>query len=125
MGLGLLDQLQIPMTVVSDRIAGALNRSGATQVVALNIYKAFDRVWHAFPLHKLKSYGLREFQIRFLALFCLFSVIDSFGWFWMGILNKNIQLMVEFLQALFLFLWFDLWGRLMGVTVEAKFPKTA
>ena len=43
------------LTVVSDRIASALNRSGATQAVALNIFKTFDRVWHAGPLHKLKS----------------------------------------------------------------------
>ena len=32
------------VTVVSDRIARAFNRSGATQAVALDIYKAFDRV---------------------------------------------------------------------------------
>ena len=31
------------LTVVSDRIA----RSGATQAVALDISKAFDRVWQA------------------------------------------------------------------------------
>ena len=36
------------LTVVSDRIAGA------TQAVALDISKAFDRVWHAGLLHKLK-----------------------------------------------------------------------
>ena len=45
-------------TVVSDRIARAFNRSGATQAVALDISKAFDRVWHAGLLHKLKSYGI-------------------------------------------------------------------
>ena len=39
--LGLLDQLQI-LTVVSDGIARA-NRSGATQAVAFDISKAFDR----------------------------------------------------------------------------------
>ena len=32
------------LTVVSDRIARAFNRSGATQTVALDIAKAFDRV---------------------------------------------------------------------------------
>ena len=42
----------------SDRIARAFNRSGATQAVALDISKAFDRVWHAGLLHKLKSYGI-------------------------------------------------------------------
>ena len=33
-------------------------RSGATRAVALDISKAFDRVWHAGLLHKLKSYGI-------------------------------------------------------------------
>ena len=46
------------LTVVSDRIARAFNRSGATQAVALDISKAFDRVWHVGLLHKLKSYGI-------------------------------------------------------------------
>ena len=46
------------LTVVSDRIARAFNRSGATRAVALDISKAFDRVLHAGLLHKLKSYGI-------------------------------------------------------------------
>ena len=46
------------LTVVSDRIARAFNRSGATRAVALDISKAFDKVWHAGLLHKLKSYGM-------------------------------------------------------------------
>ena len=46
------------LTVVSDRIARAFNRSGATRAVALDISKAFDRVWQAGLLHKLKSYGI-------------------------------------------------------------------
>ena len=46
------------LTVVSDRIARAFNRSGATRAVALDISKAFDRVWHAGLLHKLKSFGI-------------------------------------------------------------------
>ena len=45
-------------TVVSDRIARASNRPRATQAVALDISKAFDRVWHVGLLHKLKSYGI-------------------------------------------------------------------
>ena len=45
-------------TVVSDRITRAFNRSGASRAVALDISKAFDRVWHADLLHKLKSYGI-------------------------------------------------------------------
>ena len=43
---------------MSDRIARAFNRSGATRAVALDISKAFNRVWHAGLLHKLKSYGI-------------------------------------------------------------------
>ena len=44
------------LTVVSDRIARAFNRSGATRAVALDISKAFNRIWHAGLLHKLKGY---------------------------------------------------------------------
>ena len=45
------------LTVVSGRIARAFNSSGATRAVALDISKAFDRVWHA-GFHKLNSYGV-------------------------------------------------------------------
>ena len=48
------------LTVASDRIAKAFNRSGATQAVALDIPKAFDRVWHPDLLHKIKSYRLSD-----------------------------------------------------------------
>ena len=34
------------LTVVCDRITGAFDRCGTTRAVALNIFKAFDRVWH-------------------------------------------------------------------------------
>ena len=36
----------------------AFNRSGATQVQALDISKAFDGVWHASLLYKRKFYGI-------------------------------------------------------------------
>ena len=41
------------LTVASDRIARAFNRSGATIAVAVDIFKAFDRVWRAGLLHDL------------------------------------------------------------------------
>ena len=41
------------LTVASDRIAGAFNRYGATQAIALDISKAFGRVWHSGFLCKL------------------------------------------------------------------------
>ena len=46
------------LAVVSGRIARAFNRSVATRAVALDISKAFDKVWHAGLLHELKSYGI-------------------------------------------------------------------
>ena len=51
--------------------------------------------------------SLIEFQVRSLPCFCLFSVIDVFGWFWMGSLQNNVQLVLEFLKILFLVLCFS------------------
>ena len=55
--------------------------TGATRAAALDIFKNFGRVWHPGILHKLQVTYL-EFQVRYLALFFLFSVIVGFGWFW-------------------------------------------
>ena len=68
------------LTVVSDRIARAFNRSGGTRAVALDISKAFDRVWHAGLLHKTKSYGISD-QI--------FGLISSF------LSNRQLQVVLE------------------------------
>ena len=57
------------LTVVSDQISRSFNKSGATHAVALDISKAFERVWHAGLLHKLKSYGI---------LGQIFGLISSF-----------------------------------------------
>ena len=51
--------------------------------------------------------SLMEFQVRHMAFFVLFLVIDGFRWFWMESLHKNIQLMLEFLKAPFLVLHFS------------------
>ena len=50
---------------------------------------------------------LIEFQIRYFVLFLLVSVIDGFGWFYLGSLHKNIQLMQEYLKGPFLVLHFS------------------
>ena len=55
------------LTVVSDRIARAFNRSGSTRAVALDISKAFDRAWNAGFFTNL---SLMEFQV--------FGLISSF-----------------------------------------------
>ena len=68
------------LTVVFNTIVQAFNSCGVTQAVALDISKTFNSVWHAHLLLKLKSY---EFHVKYLALFLLFSVIDSFKLFWM------------------------------------------
>ena len=58
------------LTVVPDRITGALNKSGATRAVALDISKAFNRVWHAV-LHKLKFYGISGQAIDLILFFLI------------------------------------------------------
>ena len=72
------------LTVVSERIARAFNRFGAT------------RPWHLIYPKLLIEFGMLvfftnvhviEFQVRYLALFLLFSVIDDFEWFWMESLH--------------------------------------
>ena len=63
------------LTVVSDRIAWAFNRSGGTRAVAVGISKVFDRVWQAGLLHKLKFYGISG---QIFGHISLFSVIDGF-----------------------------------------------
>ena len=91
------------LTVVSDRLAITFNRSRATRAVALDIFKAFYRVWHAVLLHKLKSYGIPG-QI--------FGLISSFfSNKWLRVvhrsLHRNIQLILEFLKGPFFVLHFS------------------
>ena len=61
--------------------------------------------------------SLMECQLRYLAFFLLFSVIDSFEWFWIESLHKNIQLMLEFLKVLFLVLHFSCYTLMTFLTM--------
>ena len=70
------------LTVVSDRIARAFNRAGATRAVAIDISKTFNRVWHADLLH----------------------LFLGSGW---NIFTRISQLMLEFLKGPFLVLHFS------------------
>ena len=70
------------LTVVSDRITRAFNRSGATQA---DISKAFDRVWHAALLHKLKSYRISS------QIFGLISSLLSSRWLRVVLDGKSSQ----------------------------------
>ena len=42
---------------------------GESKVVALDISKGFDRVWHQGLISKVKSYGVRNTFIRWLSAF--------------------------------------------------------
>ena len=88
-----------PLTVVSDRIARAFNRSGATRTIALDISKAFDM------LVFFTNLSLIEFQVRYLALIPLFSIIDGFELLWMRSHLKNVRLILDFLKGPFLVSW--------------------
>ena len=68
------------LTVVSNRIARAFNRSGATRAVALDTSKAFDRVWDTVLLHKPKFYGISG-QI--------FGLISSFP------INRRLRVVLD------------------------------
>ena len=57
------------LTVISNRISGALDNSCDARAIALDISKAFDKVWHRGLLHKISSYGISG---------RIFSVIKSF-----------------------------------------------
>ena len=64
------------VTVVSDRISRAFNRSGATRAVS------YPRLLTGFGmLVFFTNLSLMEFRDRYLALLLLFSVIDGFEWF--------------------------------------------
>ena len=62
--------------------------SWATQAVALNLFKAFGRIWYASVLHKHKSFGILGW------VFC-HDFLYSSQW---EVLLKSILLMVLFLK---------------------------
>ena len=73
------------LTIVSDRIAKAFKRLWAIWAVALDISKAFESVWHAGPLCKLKSYEVSCLIFGLISFFLsnrpLRMVLDGkFSW---------------------------------------------
>ena len=99
MVLGLLNQLQIFSQLYLIELPGLLIDLGLLELW----YLVYPRLLTGFGmLVYFTNLSLMEFQVRYLALFLLFSVIDNFKWFWMGNLHKNIQLMLEFLKVPFL-----------------------
>ena len=97
--LGHLDQLEIFLQFYLIELLGLLTGLGLLE------HLIYPRLLTGFGmLVSFANVSLMEFQVRYLALFLLSSVIDSFEWFWMASLPKNIQLMLEFLKAPFLVL---------------------
>ena len=89
MVLGLLDQLLI------------FSQLHLIELLGLLIVLGLLELWHLIYPKLLIEFGmlvfftnlsLMEFQVRYLALFLLFSVIDNFEWFSRESLHKNIQL---------------------------------
>ena len=105
MVLGLLDQLQIFSQLYLIELLGLL-----TSLELLELWHLiYPRLSIGFGmLVFFINLNLMEFQVRYLVIFLLFSVINSFQWFWMESLYKNIQLILEFLQAPFSVLHFSL-----------------
>ena len=99
--LGLVDQLQIFWKLYLIELLGLLTGLGLLELWHL-IYPRLST--GCGMLVFFTKLSLTEFQVRYLALFLLFSVIDSFEWFWIKSLHKNIQLILEFLEAPFLVL---------------------
>ena len=114
MVLGLLDRLLIFSQLYLIELLGLLTGQGLLEL------------WHWIYPRLLKGFGmlvfftnlsLMEFQVRYLALFLLFLVIDNFEWFWMESLHNNIQVMQEFLKAPFLVLHFSYYLLMIFVTM--------
>ena len=101
--LGLLEQLHISSQLYLIELLGLLTGLGLPKLW----YLIYPRLLTGFGmLVFFTNLSLMEFQVRYLALFLRFSVIDGFEWFWMESLYKNILLMLEFFKAPFLVLHF-------------------
>ena len=96
------------------RIVTALNRPEATWTVALEIY---PRLLAGFGMLLFTKSSLMEFQVMYLTLFYLFSVINRFMWFCMQSFHKNIQSMIEFLKVPLFILPFSYYTLITFLTV--------
>ena len=114
MVLGLLDQLLIFSQLYLIELPGLLTGLGLLEL------------WHLIYPRLLTEFGmlvfftnliLMEFQVRYLVLYLLFSVIDDLKWFWMESLHKNIQLMQEFLKVPYLALHFSYYTLMIFLTI--------
>ena len=104
MVLGLLDQLQIFWQLYLIELLELLTGLRLLKLQQL----IYPRLSTGFGmLVFFTDLNLMEFQVRYLALFRLFSVKEGFKWFWMENLHKNIPLILDFLKAPFCVLHFS------------------
>ena len=104
MVVGLLDRLLIFSQLYLIELLRLFTGLGLLELWHL----IFPRILTGFvTLVFFTNLRLIEFQVRYLFLFLIFSVIDDFEWFWMESLHNNIQLMLEFLKTPFLVLHFS------------------
>ena len=99
---GLLNQLQILQQLYLIEFLGLLMGLGLLKLQ----YLTYSRLWPGFVmLLCFTKARLIKFWVRYLVLSHLFSVLDSFKWFWMRSLYKNIQLMTFLMMSCFLEFW--------------------
>ena len=83
-------------------------RSSQSTADLLTVVLDISKVFAGFRMVVyFRNLGLGEFQVRYLALFLLFSVVDGCEWFWMESLHRSIQLVLEFLKGPLLVLHFS------------------
>ena len=104
MVLDLFNQLQIFVQLYLVELLVLLTCLGLLELQHL-IYSRLSTEFGMLVI--FTNLSLTEFQVRYLDLFLLFSLIDSFAWCWMVSVEKNIQLMLQLLKALFLVLHFS------------------
>ena len=114
MVLGLLDQLQILSQLYLIELLGHLTSLGLLELWHL----IYSRILTRFGmLVFFTNLSLMEIQVRYLALFLLFPLIDDFEWYWMESLHQNIQLILDFLKAQFLVLHFSYYTLMIFLTM--------
>jgi len=57
------------LTYISQKLNSTLHGSGEACIVALDISKAFDRVWHPALISKCRSFGLGEYFSKWIQTF--------------------------------------------------------
>ena len=72
------------LTVICERFSRVLPLGGRGRAVALDISKAFDKVWHAGLLHKLRGYGVKG---------SLLDLIQSF------LANRHLKVVLDGQQS--------------------------